>query len=36
LTATGFGRSRREAEQHAAQQVLANLESLSAKPTDQG
>jgi ribonuclease-3 len=36
LTVTGYGRSRREAEQHAAQQVLANLESLSGKPTDQG
>jgi ribonuclease-3 len=32
---TGHGRSRREAEQHAAQQVLINLESLSGKPTDQ-
>jgi ribonuclease-3 len=32
---TGHGRSRREAEQHAAQQVLMNLENLSGKPTDQ-
>jgi ribonuclease-3 len=35
MAVTGYGRSRREAEQHAAQQVLANLESLSGKPTDQ-
>lgn len=32
---TGHGRSRREAEQHAAQQVLMILENLSGKPIDQ-